>query len=183
MQIQIIDVGTPNTVAAKNGRSYQSMEVAYKGADGKVSSKKLMSFSNPSVFKAISQLSKGDSVEVTTSKDDAGYWQWTAVNEAGSTAPTFGQSAPQSSGSSAPTKVTGSNYETKEERARRQELIVRQSSLSNAVAILTVGSKSVDKQAVKALAQELSDWVFNKQTEVSTPAPVSFDDFDDDIPL
>ena len=182
MQIQIIDVGTPNTVAAKNGRSYQSIEVAYKGADGKVSSKKLMSFSNPAVFKAISQLNKGDNVDVTTSKDDAGYWQWTAINDGGQSIQSFGQAAPSTT-SSAPTKVTGSNYETKEERAVRQELIVRQSSLSNAVAILTVGSKSVDKQAVKALAQELSDWVFNKQTDVSTPAPVSFDDFDDDIPL
>jgi hypothetical protein len=155
MQIQIIDVGTPNTHAAKNGRSYQSLEVTYKGADGKVSSKKLMSFSNPSVFKTISGLSKGASIDVVTQKDDAGYWQWTGINDGSSPAPQTSSSTP-----AATTRVTGSNYETADERAARQKLIVRQSSLTNAVAILTVGSKSVNKEDVKALAQELVDWVF-----------------------
>jgi len=184
MQIQIIDVGTPNTVASKNGRSYQSIEVAYKGADGKVASKKLMSFSNPTVFTAISKMSKGDNVDVTTVKDDAGYWQWTAINQGGA------QGTPTPSTQSitpTTTRVTGSTYETKEEREARQLLIVRQSSLSNAVAILTVGSKSVDKQAVKDLAQELADWVFNKPTQnqstFTNDEIVSFDDIESDIPL
>jgi hypothetical protein len=185
MQIQIIDVGTPNTVASKNGRSYQSIEVAYKGADGKVSSKKLMSFSNPSVFTAISKMSKGDNVDITTVKDDAGYWQWTAINQAGATTSTVTPSSQSITPTT--TRVTGSTYETKEEREARQLLIVRQSSLSNAVAILTVGSKSVDKEAVKALAQELADWVFNKPTQdqssFTKDEVASFDDFDDDIPL
>lgn len=182
MQIQIIDVGTPNTIAAKNGRSYQSIEVTYKGPDGRASSKKLMSFSNPSVFKAVSQLSKGDTIDVTTQKDDAGYWQWTAVNEAGS-APSAQAPVQQTSSASA-TRVTGSNYETKEERAARQELIVRQSSLSNAIAILTVGAKSLKKEDVFALAQELNDWVFNKHAEKAPDPKVSgsFDDLEDDFP-
>ena len=137
MQIQIIDVGTPNTHAAKNGRSYQSIEVTYKGTDGKVSSKKLMSFSNPSVFKAVSNLTKGDSVDIITVKDDAGYWQWTGIND-GSTP---SQAAPAAQASTpTTTRVTGSNYETADERAARQKLIVRQSSLSAAVSILTVGA-------------------------------------------
>lgn len=182
MQIQIIDVGMPNTHAAKNGRSYQSIEVTYKGSDGKVSSKKLMSFSNPSVFKAISGLTKGASVDVVTTKDDAGYWQWTGIND-GST-PSVATSTPATSPATT-TRVTGSNYETAEERAARQLLIVRQSSLSNAVSILTVGSKHVDKEEVKSLAQELSDWVFNKPSpEVSKITKVDGDiaDMQDDIP-
>jgi len=51
MQITVIDVGQPNTHSTKNGRSYQSMEVTYKNDSGQVQSKKLMSFSNPDVFK------------------------------------------------------------------------------------------------------------------------------------
>lgn len=179
MQIQIIDVGTPNTVAGKNGRSYQTMEVTYKDDSGKVGSKKLMSFSNPGVFKTISTLNKGDAVNVTTEKDQNGYWQWTAINQGGA-AP---MQQTQSAGSSAPaTRVTGSNYETKEERAARQELIVRQSSLSAAVSILTVGSKSVDKDAVKALAQELSDWVFQKDNKTIESIDAELEEFKDDIP-
>ena len=182
MQITVIDVGTPNTHAAKNGRSYQSLEVTYKGADGKVGNKKLMSFSNPSVFKAAGSWNKGDVVEVVSQKDDQGYWQWTGIGTEG------GGQVAQQSASSAPAqagaRVTGSNYETKEERAARQELIVRQSSLSNAVSILSVGAKSVDKGAVISLAQELSDWVFGKDAKTA----VSYDpsnpaDFEDDIPV
>ena len=79
MLINIIDVGQPNTHAAKNGRSYQSLEVTYKDDSGKVSSKKLMSFSNPSVFNTAKNWQKGDVVNVVTQKDDQGYWQWTGI--------------------------------------------------------------------------------------------------------
>jgi hypothetical protein len=179
MQITVIDVGTPNTHAAKNGRSYQSLEVTYKGADGKVGNKKLMSFSNPSVFKAAGSWNKGDVVEVVSQKDDQGYWQWTGIGTEGG-APV----APAPASSTSGARVTGSNYETKEERAARQELIVRQSSLSNAISILTVGAKTVSKAEVLSLATELSDWVFGKDAK----ATVSYDpsnpaDFEDDIPL
>ena len=182
MQIQIIDVGTPNTIAGKNGRSYQSIEVTYKDDSGKVGSKKLMSFSNPTVFKTITTLNKGDAVNVTTEKDQNGYWQWTAVNQGGA-APMVQTQSTGTGTSTSSTRVTGSNYETKEERAARQELIVRQSSLSAAVSILTVGAKTVDKEAVKTLAQELSDWVFQKDnTKSVTDIDAELEEFKDDIP-
>jgi DnaJ-class molecular chaperone len=60
MLINIVDVGAPNTHAAKNGRSYQSIEVTYKNDLGQTQSKKLMSFSNPTVFNHIKDLNKGD---------------------------------------------------------------------------------------------------------------------------
>lgn len=176
MQIQIVDVGTPNTHAGKNGRSYQSIEVMYKDESGKAASKKLMSFSNPSVFKAISTMTKGDVVNVVTQKDDNGYWQWTGINEGG------GEAAPkaQATATQGATRVTGSNYETKEERAARQRLIVRQSSLTAALATLTPGAKSVDKEAVKALAEEYSAWVF-EEGAASSSDPM--DGLDNDIPF
>jgi hypothetical protein len=51
MLINIIDVAQPQTSTNRNGRQYQSLEVTYKDDQGRVSSKKLMSFSNPEVFK------------------------------------------------------------------------------------------------------------------------------------
>ena len=113
MLINIVDVGAPNTHAAKNGRSYQSIEVTYKNEQGQVANKKLMSFSNPSVFNYIKELEKGAQVNVTTTKDANGYWQWTGIG--GDNAPATQASKPQVGG-----RVTGSNYETKEERAARQ---------------------------------------------------------------
>ena len=59
MQINIIDVGEQATHTAKNGRSYQSVEITYKGDNGQTSSKKLMSFANPDVFKQAGSWKKG----------------------------------------------------------------------------------------------------------------------------
>lgn len=175
MQIQIIDVGTPNTHAGKTGRTYQSLEVTYKGNDGKVSAKKLMSFSNPSVFKAAGTWSKGDLVEIVTQKDDAGYWQWTGIGEAGTASPTT--AAPAASAGT--TRVTGSNYETKEERAARQVLIVRQSSLSVAVQALLAGAKTPpNAKNIIGLAKELESYVFAEEVK---PIP-EITDLEDDIP-
>lgn len=159
MLINIIDVGTPNTHAAKNGRSYQSIEVTYKGDNGQTATKKLMSFSNPSVFNHIKGLAKGDQVNVTTTKDDNGYWQWTAIGGDATTPVQTQASAPLTGG-----RVTGSNYETKEERAARQVYIVRQSSISAAISALTVGAKSSPTaDSVIALAKQFESYVFDKE--------------------
>ena len=177
MLINIIDVGSPNTHAAKNGRSYQSLEVTYKDEQSQTKTKKLMSFSNPSVFNHIKGLSKGDAVNVTTTKDDQGYWQWTAI---GGDAPA--QESTSKPASAGVNKTTGSNYETKEERAARQVYIVRQSSISAAVSTLTVGAKSAPTaDSVIELAKQFEAYVFAKEPE-KTAANIPELDLEDDIP-
>jgi len=169
MLINIIDVGAPNTHAAKNGRSYQSIEVTYKDDQGQVKNKKLMSFSNPSVFNHIKDLTKGDQINLRTEKDAAGYWQWIGI-EGDKTVAIETKTTPQAGG-----RVTGSNYETKEERAARQVLIVRQSSLSSAVELLGPG-KSVEE--VLAVAKQFEDYVFAKSTGID-----AINEMEDDFPL
>jgi len=169
MLINIIDVGAPNTHAAKNGRSYQSIEVTYKDDQGQVKNKKLMSFSNPSVFNHIKDLTKGNQINLRTEKDAAGYWQWIGI-EGDKTVATETKTTPQAGG-----RVTGSNYETKEERAARQVLIVRQSSLSSAVELLGPG-KSVEE--VLAVAKQFEDYVFAKSTGID-----AINEMEDDFPL
>jgi hypothetical protein len=135
-----------------------------------------MSFSNPSVFKAAGSWNKGDTVEIVTQKDDAGYWQWTGIGEAGASAPQQ-SAAPAASGGA--TRVTGSNYETKEERAARQVLIVRQSSLSVAVQALLAGAKTPPNAGdIITLAKELESYVFAEEVK---PIP-EISDLQDDIP-
>jgi hypothetical protein len=169
MLINIVDVGAPNTHAAKNGRSYQSIEVTYKNDQGQTQSKKLMSFSNPTVFNHIRDLTKGDALNVTTEKDANGYWQWTGIGGDNAVAETK-QTTPATGG-----RVTGSNYETKEERAARQVFIIRQSSLSTAVELLGTGSKVTD---VIATAKEFEAYVFSKATGID-----AINELEDDIPL
>ena len=180
MQITVIDVGTPNTHAAKNGRSYQSLEVTYKGVDGKVGNKKLMSFTNPTVFKAAQEWSKGTVVDVTTQKDDQGYWQWTAIG-----GEVMAQEAPSKPAAAGVNRTTGSNYETKEERAARQVYIVRQSSISAAVSTLTVGAKSAPSaDSIIELAKQFEAYVFAKEEpQRSTSPSLDFDDIQDDVIL
>ncbi len=151
MQVNVVDVSNLNTHTAKNGRQYQSVEVMYKNDQGQAQNKKLMSFANPAVFKAAQEWQKGDVIHVSTEKDANGYWQWTAVGGADDTTDTGGSSAPSTQGNAAKpaTRVSGSNYETKEERAARQVMIVRQSSLSNAVATLGIeGSKATANDVI-----------------------------------
>jgi hypothetical protein len=175
MLINIVDVGTPSTKASSNGRSYQEIEITYKTENGQVANKKLMSFSNPSVFNHIKGLAKGEVVNVTTVKNAKGFWDWTGIGNEGD-APVATQSKPATA--QAGGRVTGSNYETKEERAARQVFIIRQSSLSTAVELLGQG-KSVDE--VIATAKQFEAYVFSKD-----PNPikeVNFDDLEDDIPV
>ena len=170
MLINIIDVGQPNTHAAKNGRSYQSIEVTYKAENGQVANKKLMSFSNPSVFNHIKGLAKGAVINVTTTKDAAGYWQWTGIGGDNEVTEST-QAKPAATGGG---RVTGSNYETKEERAARQVYIIRQSSISSAVELLGQG-KSVDE--VLSVAKQFEAYVFAKD-------PIAeINDLEDDVSL
>jgi hypothetical protein len=175
MLINIVDVGTPSTKASSNGRSYQEIEITYKTENGQVSNKKLMSFSNPSVFNHIKGLSKGEVVNVTTVKNAKGFWDWTGIGNEGD-APVATQSKPATA--QAGGRVTGSNYETKEERAARQVFIIRQSSLSTAVELLGQG-KSVDE--VIATAKQFEAYVFSK--DPNPTKEVNFDDLEDDIPV
>lgn len=172
MQITVIDVGQPNTHAGAGGRSYQSLEVTYKGSDGKVSSKKLMSFAKGGIYETAKSWEKGTVVDIITVKDDKGYWQWEGINAGGA------QQVAQQQSPAQPTRVAGSNYETKEERAARQVMIVRQSSLSTAVAALTIGAKASPKSSeIIALAKDLESYV------LGLDKAVDFDEIEDDIPV
>lgn len=169
MQINIL------STSVEDKGKYKMLEVAYKAADGKVSAKKLMSFTFPDVFKVISSAKTGDVLSVTTVKNDKGFWDWTAVE--------------QGSGTETATKATGasnttprSTYETAEERANRQVLIVRQSSLSNAVDYYGLNPKKAPTpQEVTQLAQFFEDYVFGRKD--SPPSVQEEPEFDEDIPL
>lgn len=176
MQITVVDVGALNTMQGKNGRSYQSLEIAYKNEQGQIQSKKLMSFGNAEVFKAAQGWTKGEVVGLTTEKDANGYWQWTALGDNPSSSATLSAPARPAAGG---TRVTGSNYETSEERSARQVMIVRQSSLSNAVATLALdknNTSSASARDVIELAKEYEGYVLSK----STP---SIDEVPSDIPF
>jgi hypothetical protein len=163
MLITLVDVSTPQVTKTAKGQ-YQAIEVSYKNEQGQIQGKKLMSFSNPTVFKAIQEFAKGDILNVEATKDDQGYWQWKAVQKSDGTEPVK-TSAPAGSGG----RVTGSNYETPEERAKRQVYIVRQSSISSAIDLLKSNGNDVKVDNVLAVAKQLEAFVFGNESS-DTPS-------------
>ncbi len=160
---QSVSVTDEKKPGAKQG--YQKAVVIYT-YNGDPRKQTIVNFSNPSIFKTVTQdLTPGQEIEVDVVKNAGGFNEWKSINAGTNSATSM--AVPSSSGAPAPsTKVVGSNYETREERASRQVLIVKQSSLSAAVATLSPGAKaSLDPAAVLELAEKYKDWVFAQDEE------------------
>jgi hypothetical protein len=163
MNITILSVDIKTVPTAKG--SYQTADVAYKNNSfqGKVEGKKVMSFgATKDSFSTLALAQPGESYEVTIVKNDKGYNDWVSMAkaEAGASSPAVSASA----GGKAPAATPRSTYETPEERAQRQVLIVRQSSLSASVNLLLAGAKTPPSvESVLAIAKQFEDYVFGKQ--------------------
>jgi hypothetical protein len=186
IQIQVLSTSI-ETVPTQKG-SYQSLEIAYKDLSnsGKVSAKKLMSFTNKPVFETMALAKPTEVYDVEMVKNDKGYWDWTKVTKGTGTSVSGvtaarGQSA--AVGATAPSK---GGWETPEERAKKQIYIVRQSSLSTAASVLTANTKvTPTAKDVIAFARELEAYVFEVD---QVPGEVKKDvgtieTMDEDIPL
>lgn len=147
------------SVSVEDKGKYKLAEVAYKGQDGKVTAKKLMSFNYPEVFNSFANAKQGNVFSVEMVKNDKGYWDWTTAT---SGAAGGAKAAPAATGNASPK----STYETAEERANRQVLIVRQSSLSNSVEFLGLNQKKIPTvQEVIEVAKAFEDYVFGKTSK------------------
>ena len=183
MRIEIINVQAA-TKPTKTGKTYVQLDVAYKNLtrEGKIEGKKIMPFQNPDVHANLQKATMGQVFEVTTVKEGE-YWQWSNVQEVAKGGNVEPQTSAASSGyASKGTPSPKSTYETPEERATRQRLIVRQSCLSNAVETLKVDKKGVDPTEALKLAERYVGWVFGEEAKVDVP-DVGFDYMEDDVPM
>jgi hypothetical protein len=179
INITVLSV-TVNTVPTAKG-SYQVADVAYKNNSfqGKIEGKKVMSFgATEGAFKTLVDGATGVTFDVeyvqTQGKDGKTYNNWVKMTKAGAPdapQPVSATGAPRATGV-APQRTT---YETPEERAIKQVYIVKQSSVSNAIATLSVGAKIVKPADVLELAQQYTDFVFGKKS----PGASGFEDFPD----
>jgi hypothetical protein len=166
IEIEVISVGNPSFVKTARG-GYNTLEVAYKNLSfsGKVEGKKLVDFTNQALFNEIKALQQGEKVVVTQQKgEEDKYWNWVSIGK-GAEAPAQ-QSLPSTEVTKSETTYRAgrtSTYETSEERARRQIYIVRQSSISAAIAYLE-GNKLLDGgklQDVLDVAKQFEQYVLN----------------------
>lgn len=206
MQIQILNVTATNPTNSA-GKPYSKLEIAFKNLtfQGKVEGKQLMGFgATKAAHDTLINAQPGETFEIEVKKNDRGYNDWVnAVKPNGAApAPTNVSTAyapnsaypPKAPGTQTTTASPKSTYETPEERAKKQVYIVRQSSLSNAIDLLSVGSKaSPDVDKVLEVASRFESFVFGDSTKDNTavaesffpnsPKPTNPDLADDDIPF
>lgn len=147
-KIKVLDIKN------ENKGKYSILTIDYKdlGQD-KTSTKKVVSFAHPEVYDTLKSAARDQFFEVIAEKGEK-YWEWVAVSASdGSNSTT--EAPTQNSHVTAGYK---SNYETPEERQKKQLYIIRQSCLSNAVNTLT---SNVDPVNVKITAQDYIDFVIN----------------------
>lgn len=171
MQITILNVAVEDVKTAKGG--YQRADVAYKDDQGKTSGKKVMSFVNQKVFDTLKTAKSGDVFDIKSEKDANNFWQWIDIAAATASPKEAAASKPSGTANYSPK----STYETPEERAHRQILIIRQSSIASAVNLLGNKAKPVD---VIGVAKEFEAYVTGQSGNAVTDP---FADMKDDIPL
>lgn len=160
MKVKILDVNVEHVVKGKS--RYSKATVAYS-YNGEARTQNIMSFTNPAIFAKV-QEKVGHEVEITITKNAAGYNEWSSLDDIGAVPP----AAPTQSAatSSAPaTRVTGSNYETPTERAAKQVYIIKQSSLGHAIELAVANKEKATTEDIIATAQTFVDWVMGNNTK------------------
>jgi len=173
MQVTILSVSIEH-MPGKNG-GYDKAEVAFKGDDGKVSGKNLVSFNAPEAFAVVKAASNGDILDVTTEKDAKGYWQWVKVVKVDAAQAAAQQAVASTTKTTSATTTPRNTYETPEERVQKQIYIVRQSAINAAIATLA-SPDGIVVEDVLQLAREYEKFVYRKD-EVKSEG---FTDFKDD---
>ena len=161
----------------KGKAKWQKLNVVFHNdSTGRVDGRNILSFTNKDVFGSLSNAQKDEVYEITEVQNAKGYPEIVKVEKLDSSAVAVPASTSEAPSRSQP--APRPSFETPEERAKRQELIVRQSSLSNAVAILTVGAKApLDVDDVENLADRLVAWVWDRPDAMAAIAAM-----DNDIP-
>lgn len=185
MQITILNVSKLPAVS-KAGKPYNMLNIAFTNNTygGKVEGKKLTPFGeNEATFKTLESAISGSNYEITVVKNAAGFNDWTSAKLSdGAAAPATAPQGTQAANKSVAYAPTKSTYETPEERAQRQVYIIRQSSISSAVAALVAGAKAAPSaEAVLTLAKEFEAYVFSKPEPAGNDS--GFDDMSDDVPV
>lgn len=190
MQIQIVNIDITTKPTAKG--SYQMNEVTYKNLSfqGKTETKKIMSFSKVEgeVFKVLANAAKGDVYDVERVKGEQ-YWEWTTAVKSGTVDDSTSTATPAAARSAlgtAPqsgTPAPRGNWETPEERARKQVYIIRQSTLNVASNILTTGAKAPPKfEEVVGLAKQFEDYVL-RGNDVTETTKQDIENLPEDLPF
>lgn len=164
-------------IAKNGGGSYPGARFSYRDSNGALKEQgfhnNALKF-NPALKNQLSQLEVGKPFTMVKEKEGE-FWNVKAIYN-GDTAPS---QAPSSGTTKAPSPTPSpkSNYETPEERAKRQVYIVRQSSISSAVEAATL-LKLKSKEDILNLAKYFEAYVFGIEFDDGSIMSLPNDDID-----
>lgn len=180
-QIQgtVISVALETKAKKQDGGTYDAWELVYKTDRGEIRSfqKPIQGLKfNPKLREGLASLQSGDEFTAVTDKNAGGFVEVKSIEKGfvvGESAPT----APPRE-AKATNNFQGRDFESKEERTKKQDFIIRQSSLASAVNILSIGAKTPPKvEEVLDIAERLAAFVYGAQQKaVAEPS------LEDDIP-
>jgi len=181
MLFKVIHVSDPITKTGKNNKAYKIIDVTYQSG-GKTYTKKLTSYSE--VYDLFAASLPDQTYDVEVVKNEAGFNDWTSARSVGDStdSSTEGtsevQTRPESNYATVERKPfakrPASTFESPEERAARQELIVRQSSLTNALAFCNANDAyGPNGSNVFQVAQSYRDWVYQVAEQRQVEAPTT----------
>jgi len=140
MRIKIVSVGP----VEKEAKYFQFVLTYIDLKQSKEYTRKMMSFTKVP-YEALKGAKADEVYEIEVKKNDNGFWEWVEVVKID------GNAAPAAAGG-----VKTGTWETPEERARKQILIVRQSCIAQAVAF--VGPDALVDDVLERAGQ-FEEWV------------------------
>lgn len=186
MDIQLLNVSVEANIPTKNGKgTYDKLIVTYKNLNNnKVEAKQIFPFGmDRALFQRIKDLEPNQTYHVTQEKGDSGYWEWRDVSR--QDAPVQGTTNVANTTNRGPAAVPTAGrpqYETHDERAKKQVYIIKQSSLSNAIEFLNAKNSKATVEEVLEIAQTFTDWVLQDARPQMGDKQPSLDEMEDDIP-
>lgn len=167
----VLSISLSTQVKKQSGGTYEAWELVYKTDGGEVRSiqKPVQGLKfNGALRDQLQSLETGDEFTAVTEKNAAGFIDVKSI--------TKGKTVAEPNVKAATSNYQGRDYETKEERTKRQEYIIRQSSLSSAISLLAIGAKGPIKvEEVIGVAGKFLDFVYSSK-------PVTIESIENDIP-
>lgn len=176
VQGQVVSVEQNVSITKQNGGSYQGTRFSYRDMTGKLVEQNFHNNSlkfNPKLNVALSNMKSGDAFTMVKEKEGE-FWNVKDIIIGG----TATMETNTNVGKSIPQPAPKSNYETAEERAKKQVYIVRQSSLANAVATLAIGAKKVEPAEVIKVAKQFEAYVFDTEFDDGSIYSLKSDDME-----
>lgn len=184
----VVSVEFDQTIPKVNGGSYQGTRLMYRDEGGQLKEQNFTTQTlkyNAQIKAALSNLSAGEKFVMVKEKEKD-FWNVKSIQKANEVVVGGPQMA--TGGATKPTTSPKSTYETPEERARRQVLIVRQSSISSAVEFVNGLTKTAEHtpEKVVEVARIFESFVMGTDEQgmetARDLATRAIKDLEDDIP-